>query len=83
MTRDSLDEVELVMAIEGGLRRKRTCDPPLTEAEYEALVQRIREAIKRGDLWDDADGDDFVAFVRDLKPTGPKSGSGGADPEDV
>jgi hypothetical protein len=75
---DSLDIVELVMAIEETLDFDRT-DPRLTASQRERLIREIAERIKRGELGDD-EGDAIAGLVRNLGPRDPKGLAGAEVP---
>lgn len=75
---DSLDIVELMMAIEERLDSVRT-DPSLTASQRERLIREIAERIKRGEFGED-DGDAIAGLVRNLGPRDPKGQSGAEVP---
>ncbi|HME06334.1 MAG TPA: hypothetical protein VKG25_04755 [Bryobacteraceae bacterium] len=70
--RDSLDIVEIVMAIEEAL------DLDLSDADAELPAKEILERIERGEFPDGLEGDDFSAFVRKLGPRYPRGQAGAA-----
>jgi hypothetical protein len=79
---DSLDIVELVMAIEVAFSDKL----PLDANERERVIREITERLKRSGFPDceDLNGDDFTALVRNLVPRDPRgqSGAAAAKPEE-
>jgi hypothetical protein len=78
--RDSLDLVELVMAIEEALS-----DPHLTPGQRERLMREIESRIVNGECGDEGDFDDdaLAALVRKLGPRNPRGQAGAvAQPEE-
>lgn len=73
---DSLDVVELMMAIEEVL----DADTTLTPAQRERLIHEIEARIERGELGDTGDLDDGALgiLVRKLGPKGPRGQAGAA-----
>jgi hypothetical protein len=71
---DSLDVVELVMAIEEALGRD------LAPRERDWLIGEIKARIARGEFGGegDIDGDTLAALVRKLGPRGPRGQAGAA-----
>lgn len=67
---DSLDAVELVMAIEEALGP----DESLSDEESEQLVREILARRNNDEFWDDDDA--LAVLVRKLRPKGPKGRSG-------
>jgi len=81
-TLDSLDVVELMMAIEEAV----DADATLTPAERERVLREIEARIERGELGDLGDFDDGAlgVLVRKLGPRGPRGQAGAAvKPEDA
>ena len=81
-TVDSLDMVELVMALEGSIGQ----DVRLPAEDREWLIHEIAARIERGEFGDESDlDDDFLAsLVRRLGPKGPPGQAGAkAMPEDT
>lgn len=79
---DSLDIVELVMAIEEALAHRGVA---LSPGERDQLAREIEARIQRGEFgdWTDFDDDDFAALVRKVAPRGPRGQAGAAaHPED-
>ena len=76
---DSLDLVELVMAIEAALS-----DEPLAPDQRERLIHEIADRIKRGEFPDlpGFDDDDFAALARKVGPRDPRGHAGAAEPPD-
>ena len=76
---DSLDYVELVMAIEAALSGE-----PLAPDQRERLIQEIAERIMRGEFGDlpGFDDDDFAALVRKPGPRNPRGHTGAEEPPD-
>jgi hypothetical protein len=76
---DSLDLVELVMAIEAALSQEG-----LTPDQRERLIHEIADRIKRGEFGDlpGFDDDDFAALVRKRSPRDPRGHSGAAESSD-
>jgi hypothetical protein len=80
---DSLDAVELAMAVEELLIQEALIDPSLAADERDRSIQEIVDGIRRGEFGDDWDDDGFAALVRKLAPRGPLGRSGAqAEPEE-
>ena len=80
--RDSLDVVELVMAIEEAI----ATDIHLTPNERERLMREIEARIERGEIGDGTNFNDdaLAALVRKLGPRGPLGQAGAAaKPEEL
>jgi hypothetical protein len=75
-TVDSLDNLELEMAIDESIG----VDPTLTPAQRERLIHEIKERIERGEFGDrgDLDDDALGILVRKLGPRGPLGQAGAA-----
>jgi hypothetical protein len=75
-TGDSLDNLELMMAIDESIG----VDPTLTPAQRERLIHEINERVERGEFGDMGDlGDDALGIlVRKLGPRGPLGQAGAA-----
>ncbi len=72
---DSLDVVELVMAIEEAL----DADTGLTSSQRERLIRELEDRIARGEFGDDdLDADALSALVRKLGPRSPRGQAGAA-----
>jgi hypothetical protein len=77
-TGDSLDRVELMMAVEEALDLE--ADPRLTPGQREELLREIEARIERGEFGDgsDFDADALGVLVRKLGPRGPRGQAGAA-----
>ena len=75
-TVDSLDVVELVMAIEKAI----DADARLTPSQRERRIKEIQAWIERGEFGDmgDLDDDALGILVRKLRPKGPVGQAGAA-----
>ncbi len=73
---DSLDAVELVMAIEETLDQIRA-DPRLSLVQRETLIREIEERIQRGEFGNEG-GDALAALVRKRGPRNPNNQAGAA-----
>ncbi len=72
---DSLEVVELVMAIEEAL----DADTGLAPDQRERLIHELEARIARGEFGDDdLDADALSALVRKLGPRGPRGQAGAA-----
>ena len=82
LSRDSLEVVERMMAIEETLER----NPSLTPAARERLIREIEARFERGEFGgeDDLDDDALAILVKKLGPKTPRGQAGAAaKPEDA